>query len=255
MKIRSIILATFFVAIALPCMAKKEKKVENAQNDKEDVHVEVILFSGDTINGYLRSDLKTGLKNMFSKSGTINQYINVGEQPKGGETRRLSASEVKEYRFLEPTEAYPEGARTISERINSPIPFKPHASLRGFAYVKDTRECGSILWWRVWKSYGGRNTQYRLVTAVGVKLKGAKAAYPLMVDGMIEMWGIMNYLKKKSPELYKVVNEYYYKGKDSKAHRRELLDNPSTFLVLYEDFLKTHEPISDPDEELEPKSK
>ena len=255
MKIKSIILATFFVAIALPCMAKKEKKVENAQNDKEDVHVEVILFSGDTINGYLRSDLKTGLKNMFSKSGTINQYINVGEQPKGGETRRLSASEVKEYRFLEPTEAYPEGARTISERINSPNPFKPHASVRGFAYVKDTRECGSILWWRVWKSYGGRNTQYRLVTAVGVKLKGAKAAYPLMVDGMIGMWGIKKKKKKKSPELYKVVNEYYYKGKDSKAHRRELLDNPSTFLVLYEDFLKTHDPISDPDEELEPKSK
>ncbi|MDE6225544.1 MAG: hypothetical protein K2M25_05340 [Muribaculaceae bacterium] len=235
-------------------MAKKEKKVENAQNDKEDVHVEVILFSGDTINGYLRSDLKTGLKNMFSKSGTINQYINVGEQPKGGETRRLSASEVKEYRFLEPTEAYPEGARTISERINSPNPFKPHASVRGFAYVKDTRECGSILWWRVWKSYGGRNTQYRLVTAIGVKLKGAKAAYPLMVDGLVGMWGIMDYLKKKYPELHQYVNDYY-KGKDSKAHRKELLDNPSTFLVLYEDFLKTHEPLADPDEEFEPKSK
>ena len=42
MKIKSIILATLLVAIALPCMAKKEKKVED---DKEDVHVEVILFS------------------------------------------------------------------------------------------------------------------------------------------------------------------------------------------------------------------
>ncbi|MDE7155936.1 MAG: hypothetical protein K2N79_06595 [Muribaculaceae bacterium] len=248
MKIKSIVLATFFVAIALPCVAKKDKKVET---DKEDVHVNVILFSGDTINGYLRSDFKTGLKNMFSKSGTINQYINVGEQPRGGETRRLSASEVKEYHFLEPTEGYPEGARTISERINSPVPFKPHASVRGFAYVKDTRECGTILWWRVWKSYGGRNTQYRLVTAVGVKLKGAKAAYPLIVDGSIEMWGIMNYLKRKYPELYQYINEYYFKGKDGKAHRKELLDNPSTFMVLYEDFLKNHEPLSDPDEELE----
>ena len=252
MKIKSIILATLLVAIALPCEAKKEKKVEN---DKEDVHVEVILFSGDTINGYLRSDIKTGLKNMFSKSGTINQYINVGEQPRGGETQRLSASQVKEYRFLEPTEGYPEGARTISEHINSPNPFKPHASVRGFAYVKDTRDSGSILWWRVWKSYGGQNTQFRLVTAIGVKLKGAKAAYPLIVEGSTEMWGIMNYLKKKYPELYQYVNDYYYKDEDGKAHRKELLDNPSTFLVLYEDFLKTHEPLSDPDEESEPKRK
>ena len=37
MKIKSIIWAIFFVAIALPCTAKKEKKVED---DKEDVHVE-----------------------------------------------------------------------------------------------------------------------------------------------------------------------------------------------------------------------
>lgn len=246
MKLRTIFLATLFAAIALPCVAKKDKK------DKEDVHVEVILFSGDTINGYLRSDLKTGLKNIFSKSGSIIQYINVGEQPNGGETRRLSASEVKEYHFLEPTEGYPDGARTISERINSPVPFKPHASVRGFAHVKDRRESGSILWWNVWVSSGGRNSQSRLVTAVGVKLKGAKAAYTLIVDGHINMWGIMNYLKKQSPELYQAIDEYYNKSKDKKAHRKELLDNPSTFLLLYEDFLQNHDPLADPEEEVEP---
>lgn len=247
MKLKTIIIAMLLAAVSLPCAVAKDKK-----KDKEDVHVEVILFSGDTINGYLRYDVKTGLKNMFSKSGSIRQYINVGEQPNGGETRRLSASEVKEYRFLEPTEGYPDGAMVVSERINSPIPFKPHASVRGFANVIDSREPGAILRWQVWESTGGRNSQSRMVPATGVKLKGAKAAYTLTVNGHISMWGIMNYLKKQYPELYQFVDDYYNKGKDGKAHYRELLDNPSTFLLVYEDFLQNHDPLADPEEETEP---
>ena len=38
-----------------------------AKDNAEDRHVRAILFSGDTIEGYLRNDLKTGLKNIFQK--------------------------------------------------------------------------------------------------------------------------------------------------------------------------------------------
>lgn len=239
MKLRSLILAVLLAASVIPVSAKK---------DPEDVHVEVILFSGDTIRGYLRNDLKTGLKNLFSKSGSIHQYINLGEEPKGGDTKRYSASDVKEYRFLVPTEAFPEGAVYVSEQINSPIPFKPNYSVRGFAFELDRRDSGSVLNWNVWESTGGRNNVSRLVPAIGVKLKGAKAAYAIIVNGNVRLANLLWYLKKKNPALKKVIEEYYEKGKDAKAHRKELLDNPSTFLTLYEKFLEDHDPISDPDE-------
>lgn len=219
-----------------------------AKSDPEESLVEVTLFNGEKIDGYLRYDLKTGLKNIFSKSGSVQQYINVADLPKKGATHRYSASEVKEYRFLETSEAYPEGAVIVSEMINSPLPFKPNACVRGFARELFRGENGSILKWDVWETTGGRNSVSRLVPAIGVKLKGAKAAYSILVNGRFSDALLLNYLKKQSPELKDFINQYYDKGKDSKGHRNELKDNPSTFLSVYNEFLQSHEPLADPDE-------
>lgn len=225
----------------------------SAKDDPESKHIQAVTFSGDTLTGYLHFNLKTGLKNIFSKSGSIIQYITVGGQPKGGETKRYSASEIKEYRFLEPTEGYPEGALVISENINSPVPFKPNHSVRGFVDVLDQRDSGSILWWQVWDSTGGRYSTRRLVPVVGVKLKGAKAAYALFINGSNSSAYLFNYLKKIDPDLKKYFEDYYNKGKDAKAHRKELKDNPSTMLTLYEEYMKTNPPLNDPEEEINPK--
>lgn len=222
----------------------------NADVDPEEYHVSVILFSGDTINGYLRNDVKTRLKNMFSKSGSsIRQYINVGTVPKGGDTKRYSATEVREYRFIEPTEATPDGAVGVSERINSPAPFKPNASVRGFAWALDRRDNGAILRWNIWESTTGSNyTNSRLVPVIGVKFRGAKAAYPIITNGHSSLHLLLNYLKKIHPEFKQALEDYYWKGIDSKAHTKELIDNPTTILLFYDEFLLTHDPIADPDE-------
>ena len=219
-----------------------------ADDDREDYHVEAILFSGDTVSGYLRNDAKTVLKNIFSKTGGgIREYINLGEQPKGGDTKRYSSSEVKEYRYLEPTEGYPDGAVMVSERINSPLPFKPNYCIRGFAWECDKRDSGSILRWDIWTTTpaGARV----LVPVTGVKFKGAKAAYGIMIDGRTSLAQLLYYLKKQSPEFRKYLDEYYYKGKDSKGHWKELQDNPSTILVRYDEFLENNPPLADPDED------
>lgn len=217
-----------------------------AADDKaEENHVQVILANGDTITGYIRNDATTVVKNMFSKTGTIRQYINVASEPKGGEKHRYSAKEVKEYRFLQATEAYPEGAVCVSEQINSPMMFKPGRCVRGFAWELDRRESGSVLRWDVWETTGGRNSISRIVPAIGLKLKGSRAAYPVMVNGRMNDSMLQLYLKKQCPELRKAWVEYYHKGKDAKAHRKEFVDNVSTALIFYENFLKTHDPISD----------
>lgn len=224
-----------------------------AEDNADETLVQVIMADGDTITGYIRSDIKTGLKNMFSKTGTIRQYINVGIQPKGGETHRYSASQVKEYRFLEPNEAYPDGAVCVSEIINAPMMFKPNHNVRGFAWELDRRESGSILRWDVYETTGGRNSVSRLVPAIGIKLKGARAAYGIMVNGRFNDMMLLNYLKKQYPELKKAWEEYYHKCDDAKAHRKQLTDNPSTALLFYEDFLSANRPIDDDNEVKEQK--
>ncbi len=213
--------------------------------DPDEYHVQVILTNGDTITGYIHNDLKTGLKNMFSKTGSIRQYVNVGEELNGGKTKRYSAKEVKEYRFMEPTEGYPDGAVCVSDMINSPGVFKPLKYVRGFAWELDRRESGAILRWDVWESTGGRNSVSRLVPAVGVKFKGAPATFILTVNGQFNDWYLTYYLKKNYPELREAWEQYYHKSNDAKAHRKELVDNPSTALTFYEDFLLTNPPLND----------
>lgn len=216
-----------------------------ANDSADEKHVQVITADGDTITGYIRSDLTTGLKNLFSKTGSIIQYINIGEEPKGGKTTRFNASQVKEYRFLETSEAYPEGEVCVSVNINSPVPFKPGKCVRGFAWELDRRESGQVLQWNVYETTGGKNSVSRLVPAVGLKLKGANAAYIIIVNGRVADSMLRLYLKKKHPELKKAWEDYYHKGSDAKAHRKELLDNPSTALMFYERFIQTNEPVND----------
>lgn len=216
-----------------------------ADDNAEERHVQIVTADGDTIEGYIRNDLKTGLKNLFSKTGSIRQYINVGEEPKGGETRRFSAPEVKEYRFLEPTEGYPEGSVCVSTLINAPRMFMPMNCVRGFAWELDRREGGSVLRWDVYENSGGRNSVSYLVPAIGLKFKGAKAAFIVISNGKFNDMMLEVYLKKKHPELKKAWDEYYHKGPDAKAHRKELVDNPSTGLLFYEEFLRSNAPIDD----------
>ncbi|MDE6269373.1 MAG: hypothetical protein K2M12_00780 [Muribaculaceae bacterium] len=185
-----------------------------AEKNPEENHVQVVLANGDTITGYIRSDLKTGLKNLFSKGGSILQYINVGEQPKGGETRRYHVTEVKEYRFLETSEAYPEGAVRVSEMLNTPKLWRSLNYTRGFAWELDRRDSGSILRWQVYENTGGRNSVSRLVPATGVKFKGAPGAFIVIVNGTFNDSCLLYYLKKmKRTDLYKAWNEYFHKGK------------------------------------------
>ena len=91
--LKSILIAMICVAAAMPAAAK---------DDPDSRHVKLTMMNGDTITGWIRHDLMTGLKNMFSKSGSIIQYVNISDAPDKGESRRYSATEVKELRYLEP---------------------------------------------------------------------------------------------------------------------------------------------------------
>ena len=233
MKLKLFIYTIFITVSCLTAYAGK---------NPEEYHVRAILANGDTIIGYVQNDLKTGLKNMFSKTGSLRQYVNISTAPKGGDKKRYSASEIKEYRFLEPTEGYPDGAVCISEMVNSPVLFKPLHYSRGLVWELDRRDSGSIVQWDVWESTGGRNSVSRLVPVIGVKFNGLPAAFIIKSNGSFNDWYLMYYLKKNYPELHKAWENYYHKGDNTKAHRAELVDNPSTALTFYENFLQTNSP-------------
>lgn len=214
--------------------------------DNESNHVEVLLADSTRVEGYWSTDFKTGMKRLFSKTGSINQYIRIKDTPKDGEAKTYKAPDVLEYRFIEESEDFPKGTVYVSENINVPGMFKPNRYIRGFALVLNRNDVGTILKWSVFEQTGGKNSVSRLVPAIGVKLKGARAAYGFMVNGRYYPFYLMNYLKKAAPEFKTMLEEYFDKGPDSKAHREELKDNPSIMLSLYADYLKTHDPINDP---------
>ncbi len=210
--------------------------------DPESNRIRIYTNEGDSIDGYMRHNLKTGLKNLFSKTGSIHKYINFGLEAKGGETKGYSADDIKAYRFLEASEGYPEGALYVSTMINAPRMFKSNNKMRGFAFVLNSRPSGEILQWSVFESTGGRNSQQRLVPAIGVKFKGDDAAYPFMINGRYQPYYLSHHLKKKAPELHKFIEAYLDKGDDKNAHRKELVDNPSILLTLYEQYLAQGNP-------------
>lgn len=213
--------------------------------DNESNRVEVLLADSTRVEGYWSTDFKTGMKRIFSKTGSINQYIRIKDGP-DGEAKTYTAPEVIEYRFLEGREDFPQGTVFMSENINTPGMFKPNRFVRGFALVLNRNDAGAILKWSVFEQTGGKNSVSQLVPAIGVKLKGARAAYGLMMNGRYFPFYLMNYLKKAAPEFKAMLEDYFDKGPDSKAHREELKDNPSIVLTLYSEYLKTHAPINDP---------
>ena len=90
----------------------------------------------------------------------------------------------------------------VSERINSPLPFKPNYCVRGFVWGCDKRESGSILRWDIWQTNAAGIRIF--VPVIGVKFKGAKAAYGIILNGTNTLARLLYYLKKQNPDFKKI---------------------------------------------------
>lgn len=205
-------------------------------------YVRIVKMNGDTIYGYFHSeDLKTKFKTAFSKAPSLMQYINFSEEPDGKITR-YSADEVSEMHFFYNNMAL---NTRVSMSMYTPHIFKREDYARGFPWLWDRRPSGSIVKWEVWQDNGGLTASRHLVSAVNVYFEGAKGAIMIYCNGVVNLYPLFGYMKDKAPEFHDMLKEYYYKCPDKKAHRKELLDNPSTILLLYEEYLKTHDYIDD----------
>ena len=198
-------------------------------------------MNGDTIYGYLHNDAKTVAKNLFSKSGTLLQYINISEEPDSKRTR-YSADEVSEIRWFDNNIA---PNTRVSMSVNAPRMFKAKNYTRGFTWLWDRRPSGSIVKYEVWETSGGRNPISRLVPVVSVYFEGAKGAFMLYSNNSVSFALLYHYMKDAAPEFHKMLKEHYGDSPDAKAHCNELKDNPSRILDLYDEYLRTHDYIDD----------
>lgn len=206
-----------------------------------DNYVRVVKMNGDTIYGYLHNDAKTMTKNLFSKSGTLQQYINISEEPDSKGTR-YSADDVSEIQWFDNNIA---PNTRVSMSVNAPRMFKAKNYTRGFTWLWDRRPAGCIIKYEVWETSGGKNPVSRLVPVVSVYFEGAKGAFMLYSNNSVSVALLYHYMKEAAPEFHKILKEYYDDSPDWKAHRNELKDNPSIILNLYEEYLKTHDYIDD----------
>lgn len=209
--------------------------------ERPDNYVRVVKMNGDTIYGYLHNDAKTVAKNLFSKSGTLLQYINISEEPDSKRTR-YSADEVSEIRWFDNNIA---PNTRVSMSVNAPRMFKAKNYTRGFTWLWDRRPSGSIVKYEVWETSGGRNRISRLVPVVSVYFEGAKGAFMLYSNNSVSFALLYHYMKDAAPEFHKMLKEYYGDSPDAKAHCNELKDNPSRILDLYDEYLRTHDYIDD----------
>ena len=235
-----------YTAIALASVTTASAKEDE---NPESNHVVVTLADGSTVDGYLRNDFKTGLKNFFSKNRHYKTVYQHRQRAQRGRDQALQRERCQGIPLHRGYGGIPEGAVFVSEYINTPAMFKPHKCKRGFAQELNRTDCGKILKWTGTVQEGGRNVRIRYVPVIGVKFNGAKATYSLFIDGNHSNALLLNYLKKQAPELKKVIEQYFNKGKDAKMHRKELAENPSIILDLYAQYLRDHEPINDPEED------
>lgn len=206
-------------------------RAESKEKDK----VIVTLNDGTTIEGYQKNDVSSGLKRLFGSSGSIISFVKVSPTADGKNAKVYKAKDIKGYKFVN------EGTEFESQDFCSPVPFKWDKKTRGLFRVEKRLPNGTIYSYLTYISTGPRNQVSYLVTTYGVKLRGDDRIYNIIVNGKVDMTYLSLSLSKFGPkELSEKFGEYF---KD-KGHRKELVDDPTLIIRLYDEFLKTNPAIS-----------
>lgn len=195
----------------------------------------VTLNDGTTVEGYEKNDVGSGLKRLFSSSGSIVSFVKVSPTEDGKNAKTYKAKDIKGYKYAYDSIEYE------TQEFNAPVPFKWNNKTKGLFRVEKRMENGTIYSYQTWKSTGGKNQVSRLVTTYGVKLRGDDRIYNIILDGRIDMTYLALSLSKLGPkELAEKYNEYF---KDN-GHCKELVDDPTLIIRIYDEYLKTNPAIS-----------
>ncbi len=206
----------------------------NAEPKKKD-KVVVTLNDGTTVEGYIKNDLGSGLKRLFSSSGSIQSFVKVSPAEDGKNAVTYKAKDIKGYRYVD------DGTEYESSDYNSAVPFKWNKKTRGLFRVEKRLENGTIYYYQTYVSRGGRNSVSYLVDTYGVKLRGDDRIYNLLVGGKSSGFHFFYSLEKLGPKALSDKYDEYFKDK---ARVKEMEDDPTVIIRVYDEYLKSNPPIN-----------
>lgn len=204
--------------------------------EKEPEKVIVTLNDGTTITGYEKNDVGSGLKRLFGASGSIQSFVKVSPEKDGKNAKTYNAKDILGYKYANDTTIQYE-----TSEYNSPVPFKLDKKTKGLFRVEKRLPNGTIYSYLTYISTGYRNQTSKLVTTYGVKLRGDDRIFNIIVNGRIATYDFLHLLSKKGPKDLAEKYEEYFKDD---GHCKELVDDPTLFVRIYDDYLKTNPAIS-----------
>lgn len=211
-------------AFALSCFlpAVTQAKDKDYENEK----VEVTLKSGEVVKGYLKTHWFGPMKK------ELNTRFSIVSEPKGKDQRKFTADDIQQVYFPAKTVENPEGLVAEPGVLAYPGVFQPNKTRLWILNVVKKGENATVYWYNDYEVVTSRTSQRRyVVTRYCFKLNDDEMVYPFSLS-------VTNrYLKKRNPEFKEYLNKYF--EEDGKSKRKELADDPASFLKIYDAFLKS----------------
>ena len=235
MKKNSLTLVALTLAATLTFITATAK---NKVTDQEYRHIVITLLSGEKVDGYIHRDWSALTSYYTLKRPNYSFKIVPSPDGKGGEAVKYTADEIDWFAFVEPTEAYPDGERWEARDLSRPSIKDRYNTDRSLMCLEKRGEHASLYRWIGLFSGGHQGKQTIAAPVYGVKFDFSDTVYPIYTDQANAYIGsLVILLKKEQPELSAYINEYFKKGPDSKAHRKQLKEDPSLILRAYEEFV------------------
>ena len=200
--------------------------------EAESRKVEVTLRDGSKVTGYVKEPVTRHISTDLFGNPSLSGSVKISQSPYSDDCMTYNCNQAVGYRYMMPVEGYPDGVCFDACTYPSPQLFGHDKLREAFIQRVAKNDDGAVYKWHTYVDKGGNNSDNVLVDVYGVKFPKANAAYPIVQDGAVEMGALLKYLKKVDPELCQRLNQYYFKGKSAKIHRRELVANPGSILEI-----------------------
>ena len=208
--------------------------------DQEFRHVIITLNSGEKVDGYIHRNWEVNAYSMKK----ANYSLKIGPSPdaKGDEATKYTADDIDNIVFVEASEAEPAGMRWESHDLIQPNLKDRYHTTKMLMIVEKEGDNATLYRWRGYASVPLPNGRQRtsIATYRGVRFHDQERnniVYYIMKDKALEMQILKALFKRDQPELEQKITEYFYKGKEKKAHAKELVEDPTLFLRVYDEYL------------------
>ena len=208
--------------------------------DQEFRHVIITLNSGEKVDGYIHRNWEVNAYSM--KKANYSLKIVPSPDAKGDEATKYTADDIDNIVFVEASEAEPAGMRWESHDLIQPNLKDRYHTTKMLMIVEKEGDNATLYRWRGYASVSlpnGRQRTY-IATYRGVRFHDQERnniVYYIMKDKALEMQILKALFKRDQPELEQKITEYFYKGKEKKAHAKELVEDPTLFLRVYDEYL------------------